>query len=599
MIRITYNPFPITPLVIFVLFCFAGCRDESADNRIVSFKLEAALNPGLLKDIEFEVGETQIIGMVPGDLTNLIATFRMNGVRAQVGTEVQVSAVTPNDFTNPVVYVIIAEDGTAKQYSVVATPRRYSSDKEVTAFVITAADNPCLTTDVAAFVGDTHITVFLPTDCNDGTISAVIESTGVGVQVNDKAEEDNNVPINYQESVTTTIVAEDGSLKSYSVHFYKNSDLPILNISTRDYAAVVSRDEYLTATLSIDDAQHSYRGEIEIKGRGNSTWAFPKKPYRIKLKDKAEILGMPADRDWVLLANYSDKTLLRNRIAFELSKRVGVPFTPKNQFVEVVLNGEYMGNYLLTEQVEVEDARVNINELAPTDITTDRITGGYLVEVDQRLDDTHCWRTNGGVPYCIKSPGDVATDQLVYIQNYLQQFENALFSPTFADPQIGYAKYIDTESFVNWYIVNELLKNPDGLFYSSVFMFKDRGGKLNMGPVWDFDISQGNVNYVDNAPQNWWIRNAAYINRLFADPAFAGQVDTRWDELRDNEIGSLLNFVDQEAAHIAISQENNFRRWDILDVQVWPNPVAHGSYPAEVEHLKSWLEQRLSWIDGQ
>lgn len=603
MVRITLDFLNRNSLLFFVLLFFAGCRDENGDKDIVTFKFEAANNPGLSKDYEMKVGEADITGAVPGaDITQLVATFTINGVSALVDKQAQVSGVTVNNYTTPIVYWILAEDGSRKQYSAVITSRPISNAKEIHSFVVSSKDNPCITSDITAYIGDTHITCFIPTGCSEPVLSAVIEvSDGATVKINGAIVTELTAQVNHQEPLTYTIEAEDGSTKNYAVKFYWESGLPILNIKTRDYAPVVSKDDYLDASLAIDDSQYPYKGEIEIKGRGNSTWGLPKKPYRLKLKNKSEILGMPSDRDWNLIANYSDKTLLRNRVAFELGNRIGVAFTPRNQFVELVMNGEYVGNYLLTEQVEVEKSRVNINELAPTDVAADKITGGYLMEINARMDEMYCWKTKKGVRFCMKSPDEtITTQQLAYIQAYLQETEDVMYGTSFADSDDGYAKYIDIESFVNWYIVNELLRNNDAIFYSSVYMFKDRGGKLNMGPIWDYDIAIGNVNFGGNdSPEGWHIRKAVWISRLFQDPAFAQKVDDRWDELIVDEIGTIFDFIDDEAAKLSVSQENNFRRWDILNKLVWPNPAVYGSYQGEVDHMKSWLQQRLTWIGGQ
>jgi hypothetical protein len=500
-----------------------------------------------------------------------------------------------------VTYWVLAEDGSRKQYTVSISFRAVRTTKEITSLILTAQDNPCLTSDITAFIGDTHISCFIPVGCTDPVLTAVIETSGAIVKINGTVTTELTAQLTHQGLNTYTIEAEDGSVKNYSVKFYWDSGLPVVNIKTRDYAPIVSKEEYLDGYLTISNTEFYFKGEMDIKGRGNSSWSPPKKPYHIKLKDKSKILGMPADRDWLLIANYTDKTLLRNRVAFEIGKRVGLPFTPRNQFVEVVLNGDYVGNYLLTEQIEVEESRVNIKELAPTDDTPDRINGGYLLEVNARMDELHCWKTNRGVRVCLKSPDELTTtEQLAYIQQYLQDTEDALFGTSFDDVDNGYAKYINTESFVDWYLVNEVLKNNDAIFYASVFMFKDRDGKLTMGPIWDYDIGMGNINFngSDN-PEGFHIRNAGWITRLFKDPAFEEKFNNRWDELRSNELGTIFDYIDQEAANLSVSQANNFRRWDIMNTWVWPNHDVFGSYQGEVDYLKSWLELRLAWMGAQ
>jgi spore coat protein CotH len=338
---------------------------------------------------------------------------------------------------------------------------------------------------------------------------------------------------------------------------------------------------------------------LQIKGRGNSTWGMPKKPYRLKFDSKAKVLGLASAKNWVLLANYSDKTLMRNYIADGISQSLTGDYANHGIFVEVVMNGEYQGTYLLTEQVEVNAARVNIPELKPTDNGPSVITGGYLLELDQRQEDPYRFKTNGNLPFTIKSPDEPSTAQMDYIKGYIQDTENAIFAANFADPVNGYAKYINSDSFINWFLVNELFKNQDAANFSSMFYYKDRGGKLGMGPAWDFDLGAGNVDYSDATnPTGWWVKNGPWFNRLFQDPAFAAKVKTRWQFLKANGIPAMYKSIDDTQAYLTLPAQENFKKWDILGIYVWPNPVILGTYPKEVEQLKKWLNQRVAWLDS-
>ena len=383
------------------------------------------------------------------------------------------------------------------------------------------------------------------------------------------------------------------------------TNLPVLHITTQGNAPIDSTETYVTGTLTISNdlagADVVYSGTMQIKGRGHSTWWMPKKPYRIKLDSKASLLGMPSSKDWNLLANYCDKTLLRNALAFELSRRLGMPWTPRNAFVEVFLNGRYDGAYQLTEKIKVATSRVNITSMTETDISGDALTGGYLMEVDERLDGLVWFRTNQNIPIVIHEPDPAQTVQTEYIRNYVKQAEDALFSGAFADPALGWPAYFDAPTFVNWYLVNELLGSVDSVFFSSCWLYKDRlNPLLFMGPVWDFDISMGNVNYSSAVyPTGWWTRGGVWFARFFQDPNFAALAAARWNEVKAAAIDSLLAYVDQSAAALDLSQQNNFQRWPILGQTVWPNSEAAGSYAGEVEFTKSWLAQRIAWMDAQ
>ncbi|TAN39435.1 MAG: hypothetical protein EPN25_11650 [Nitrospirae bacterium] len=381
-------------------------------------------------------------------------------------------------------------------------------------------------------------------------------------------------------------------------------DIPILSIDTTGKAPILSREDYIGGHLSImpngADASIAYDGDIQIRGRGHSTWLMPKKPYRIKLNNKAALFGFPASKDWVLLANYADKTLLRNVVAMELSSRLGMAYTPRSRSVELYLNGAYQGTYLFMESIKVAPGRVPIPSMSSTDISGEALTGGYLMEFTLRRDEIVSFTTPQGLPVAISSPDPPTPEQLTYISRYVNKAEDALFSNSFTDPENGYRPYIDTASFINWYLVNEVFSNVDAYFYSSCYFYKDRNGKLFMGPAWDFDLGAGNVDYSDaRYPQGWYVRRASWINRMFQDPFFAQQVKARWNAIKTTQLDTLFAFIDDHAAHLEKSQRNNFRRWPILGAYVWPNPVIPGTYQSEVDYLKSWLSQRIAWMDAQ
>jgi hypothetical protein len=325
-----------------------------------------------------------------------------------------------------------------------------------------------------------------------------------------------------------------------------------------------------------------------------------KKPYKLKLDTKTSLLGMPADKDWVLLANYADKTMLRTRVAFELGNRASLAWSPRMRFVEVFINDEYLGTYQLGEGIKVDNDRVNIPEIEEDEISGTELTGGYLLEIDARLDGDVVFVTNHGIPIVIDTPEAPPPEQFAYIQDYIQQTEDALYSDDFADPETGYAAYMDVDSFVDWYLINELMKNNDAQFSTSCWMYKQRDGKLFMGPLWDFDISAGNINFNGNDdPTGWWVRRALWIERLLEDPGFQARLQARWNELKADQFDTILDYIDESVPLLEQAQANNFQRWPILDQWVWPNAVVTGSYEGEVQYLKDWLRARIDWMDAQ
>ncbi len=389
-----------------------------------------------------------------------------------------------------------------------------------------------------------------------------------------------------------------------------DTGLPVVQIWTNLAAPIVDRENYVKACMRISDGSvQPYRkglfhGTIKIRGRGHSSWDMPKKGYRVKLDTASPVLDMPSHKDWVLLANYADKTLMRNAVGMELSRRAGLPWTPRLRFVEVYLNDEFLGNYQLGEKIEVAPERVAITEMSTSDISTPNLTGGYLLEADffERIDPTtdRFFTTIEGINFVMKSPSDsdVTNEQAKYIHQYTQDVETAILSRNY-DRDTGYPSLIDVDSLINWYLVQEVMKNVDSVFASSVYVVKDRNSKMAMGPVWDFDFAAGNLDYEPLAmyPEGWYVSaQSAWFDYLMQDKAFKKQVKKRWDKIK-KQMKKIDGYVAELNSQLKYSQAENFKRWPILDTYVWPNAVVLGSHEAEVAYLTKWLKARVKWID--
>lgn len=433
--------------------------------------------------------------------------------------------------------------------------------------------------------------------------------------------------------------------------------LPVLNLNTDNAAPIASKEVYVKGSFTLSDlGAADVTGTLDVRGRGNSTWGWPKKPYRLKLATSTALLGMPKGKNWVLLANYVDRTLMRNDIAFMFSRSLGFEWTPRAQYIELNVNGTYQGVYQLVEHIRVDANRVNIDEMKVGDIDSDKITGGYLMQIDFRHNKDYCvnssWdpvcvngvniqrnvdfcldSTHGMEPACLENPETLQTDPLwvnqkLYIEKYYADFEAALFSPDFADPTTGYAAYVDVDSVVNYYIENELFKNVDGAA-ASFYLYKKRNGKLFFGPIWDFDLSMGNAGYngVDNA-NGWHIRsdsndpnithdsretNAIWFTQFLKDPAFQAKVKARWKALKDEgKLEYIFQYAQARATWLDKQQKKNFLTWPILflnpaddtvtGINTWVGHGTHGgtgSYNAEVAELIRWQRARTDWIDKQ
>ncbi|HNT40385.1 MAG TPA: CotH kinase family protein [Rubrivivax sp.] len=371
----------------------------------------------------------------------------------------------------------------------------------------------------------------------------------------------------------------------------------VMEIDTDDAAPILTKTDYVKGRLRIEAPGEAAAEALplSIRGRGNATWALPKKPYRIKLGQASSLLGLPAERDWALLANYLDKTMLRNALAFCMGRQLGMDYTPASRFVELRLNGQYRGVYELTEHIKVGPQRVDIG----TSAATADDPGGFLLEIDGRLDEDYWFygREPLNMPYTVKSDTDAA--QTARIAAVIDDFEQRLFGADFTDPATGYAARLDVEALVDYYLINELMRNND-VFFSSTFVHRKDQGKLVFGPLWDFDIAAGNINPEGHeSPGGWWAHDLGYMSQLFKDPGFARQVAARWQFL-GGRVPALLAFVHDSAAALDAAQTRNYAIWNIGEEPGWPhNRTLAGSYAGEVAYLSDWLEQRAAWLDAQ
>ena len=393
----------------------------------------------------------------------------------------------------------------------------------------------------------------------------------------------------------------------------KKQNIPVVRIKTKNGAGIHDKKNYVDGTITITDPEKMYSDVTEftadmgIRGRGNSTWGFPKKPWKVKLDEKASLLGMPADKEWALLANYADRTLLRNIVAMKLSEICGFSWTPRMRSVEVYLNDKYQGVYTLCEHKKVSKDRVNIEVVGEGDNSGDAVTGGYYLEIEEQQDETTCWWTGMNVPMMFSDPEEPTDEQYEYVTSLFADFEEALQSDNFADPAIGYAAYIDVDSFIDYFIVQELTKNPDGNLRKSSFITKERGKKMEMYHVWDFDLTLGNCGYfphaVGNGPDGFWVKDygqgdrykGGWFYRLFQDPAFVDAVQARWNELLP-ELKKIPEFIDEQAFIIKPARERNFKVWNINESVFWVNFPSLGSYEAELDYLKKFYTERLQWL---
>ncbi|HTE26089.1 CotH kinase family protein [Flavitalea sp.] len=451
-------------------------------------------------------------------------------------------------------------------------------------------NSPFLKDTVTLEINGNEITGRIPIYTNLKSLVPTFETRATKVIVDGQAQESGNTPQDFQKPVIYRTEDINGLSKQYTVKITNFTGLPVIKLATKDGAVIDSKDNYVDAQISIDGAgfYNEFEGTMKIKGRGNSTWGFPKKPYKMKFDKKVSLVGEGEDKEWVLLANYTDNSQLRTSAAFFLGDISNLDWTPDAHYAEVFLNNVYQGTYQLCESVKLGENRVNL----PKD--------GYLLEVDQeeRLEVGDVFFKTSKMLVNIKEPEMVQNDpKYNYVTSYLADAENALFSDHFKDTLIGYAKYLDIPSFIDWYLINEISKNNDAIFYSSCYMNLTPKGKLKMGPIWDFDLAFGNTETNgNNSIEGFWVNKAPWIARLFEDPNFVKQVVTRFKYFKINENALLVN-INTNASKLRWSAIENNSRWQTLYPGVWPNENVVVKYNNEVLKLKSWISARMEWLD--
>lgn len=422
------------------------------------------------------------------------------------------------------------------------------------------------------------------------------------------------------------------------------SNLPIVIINTN--GQTILDEPKITADMRIiwrgagqtnrvTDTVFHYNGKIGIEMRGSTSQTISeKKPYAVELRDasgqdrEVALLGMPSESDWAFIAPYSDKSLVRDALIYQLAASF-MSYAPRVRFAEVVLNNSYRGVYAITENIKRDNNRINVRKLEPTTVSGDSLTGGYIIKIDKTTGappagyplgfysnfNNNATQNRTYFQYHYPKPEDINASQRTYIQSFIHQFETLMNSANFADVVNGYTSMIDDNTFIDFIIINELARNVDG-YRLSTFLHKDRNSinpKLRAGSVWDFNIALGNADYCNGqqiqgwayqfntvCPQDgfqvpfWW-------QKLAEEPRFRRKLALRWRELRQQMLSftTINGAIDSMASQLQLPQQRNFQKWQILGRYVWPNPYIGRTYSDEINYLKTWLTDRIRWIDGE
>lgn len=422
---------------------------------------------------------------------------------------------------------------------------------------------------------------------------------------------------------------------------FSESNLPIIIIETENRIAIPDEPKvtahmkiinHASGINNVTDAATDYDGQIGIELRGTYSQRLPQKPYGLETRDSlgennnVSIMGMPVENDWILLANYNEKTFVRNSISFDMFRKMG-HYAPRSRLCEVMLNDSYDGIYLFTEKIKRDNDRVDIARLDPDDNAGDSLTGGYIFKIDY-YSATDSWLGNyspidypgAAVHYVYHDPSadELTSQQKNYIQSFVNTFETVLYSNNFKDPADGYPKYLHVPSFIDYFIIGELSRNVDA-YKKSRFYFKDRndnGGLIHSGPVWDFDWAW--LYLIDGCPyfdatngSGWAYRidecgptpsPSGWMVRLMQDDQFVDAMYTRYFQLRETFLSneSIHHYIDSVAELVSEAQVRHYDRWKILgmDVGAREHPPIPDTYAGEIDRLKEWIDKRLTWLDA-
>lgn len=442
--------------------------------------------------------------------------------------------------------------------------------------------------------------------------------------ISDNPDSDNN---NIDTTKNDNLFCED-CIKSF--------DFEITTLGVGPEGEIVDEPK-VPAALTIKRLDSTlYEGIIGIEIRGESSQFFDKKSYGFETWDSqyndldVALIGFPEEEDWILYGPFSDKSLIRNKLIYELSNRMG-RYTTKTEFVELTINYEYKGLYIFMEKLKRDKNRIDISKLENADIDEELISGGYIIKIDKSdmedgsYTDYNSFQSqfdvfgneNGDIRinfnYEYPKPGEIHANQKNYIKNYFYEFESSLASNNFKDPINGFRKYIDEDSFIDFFILNELSNNVDG-YRLSTYLQKDRNEKLVIGPIWDFNLSFGNADYCGGERYDVWCFKfnerclgdywnvPFWWNRLLEDEKFVDKLKGRWNQLRlnilsDNDILTLIeeqySFLNNETDII----NRNFNKWKIFGIYIWPNSFIGNNYYEEIDFLKNWIKERTKWLD--
>lgn len=581
----------LTALALLVL-SMSSCK-EDASIVIDVDKLSVLFDTNDASDeyVKFTTNAQSVIVVVPNDDKEwCAATVEDDRIRIAVGDNVELA---PRSTV-----IKVLADGVASADITVTQDAYGEPAKEwISSFVIKGGING-LKSDIVASINNYSKTISIRTDEWIGNAkSLVVDFEAAGeVYVDDEKQISGKSSQSFLDNLVYRVVGEDGDWAYYAVNVSGPmfTGLPVVSIFIEDNREVVEKTTKLPASFNLmtanDDEFEMDDVAMTIRGRGNSTWGMPKKPYRVDFPEKTSLFGLPAAKKWVFLANYQDPTLIMNDIAFELGRRFGLEFTHSSIFVEMFVNGIYRGNYQMTEQKEIGKGRVDV----------DTKNGGFLLEIDSYFDEDYKFYSKYfGLPVMVADPSLKSYSELEYIIEEFHKFENTLYGDNF--PNDDFEKYTDVGSLIDFILINEIVGNPELQHPKSTYLYKEGDGKFKWGPLWDFDwafgfnfsnryFEKGGILFTsdrfDNRP------GSSFFSRFFEVESFREKYKARWKEMKP-AVKDIINYIDDKGQYLSKSQYENF------SIKNTTPDTKNAEYGELIYQMKDWLDKRIDFLDSE
>ena len=409
-------------------------------------------------------------------------------------------------------------------------------------------------------------------------------TNAASVWINETLQESGKSVIDFRKGVTYTLQSASGTTRNFQIKILWDNQLAEVQITTLGRTLIDSKTEFVAAQIQIDGKTNypNFESSLQIRGRGNTTWTYPKKPFKLKLDEEASVMGLAAEKDWILLANYLDGTHLLNAVGMKIGQLLEMPFTNTIIPVEVTLNGEYLGAYMWTEQIEVKQNRVNVGK------------DGLLLNMDTNFDEPFQFSSSHfRLPVTIKYPKKIDFQKVRAIRQDFEKLEALVASPDF--PNNNYLDYFDAESFAKYLIVYMLTANEEINHPKSTYLYKTATGKYTMGPIWDFDWGfgfEGTLEHFSNPTKPlFWSSSAKgtqFFSKFLSDPIIQQMVKEQWATFEATQFQELMHYIDEYAFIIRGARTRDFVLW----------AQGTNNFDGEVATLKNWLSSRARFMQN-